>query len=581
MTPQNAPDPKNELRGKFTLTTLLFGGWLVVLLITVLVSAQSTYRQSLNTEEYPYACDSFGYLRMAKEIRQAANRRELPKFKLESSQTRLLINFMQSQNVPLRDWEEVVAPHAHHYFPRAGYVGVQYPPGTGLTLAMYPEGKAVYGLNRTVVIVFLVSGVVALIIAAYRRAWTSVGLVVLAIHLGLAILGRIGALSFSVNAVFIPILLTVLLALAASKFSVNNRHRPALLSALAAGLLLGFATLIRLPTILLAPGFLILLWPKSWRLAVKGLPAIFCLGVFLTGVVPALVNQQQIAGAWYLPTYASVDAALPTLKRVRENLSYFFGDGPAAQDNWAILYAITGFAGFVILKYFRRDPKDSNRYALSWKRLGLAALFSWLVPTVFFLTHWVTGAHYAIPGIFGAVALIGFGSLGIEATHHTPSIRFEKRNLLCWVALVLVLTCGLATFNRAWSGRSHMPPAAPPQAIAHAPVVLPAELTDDRAWIWADLLTGTLWYYANKPAFKIQFTNPETRALIFKFVFDRRDRQYIIQDNDRMLQFMDEIQKLGGNLELKGKVDGAAYFLVHWPNNGPAISRVAGRTASN
>src|SRR5258707_8015635 len=192
MISSNAPDPKRRkpLKHRIRLADVLVYAWLIVLSFTILVSAQSAYRQSLNTEEYAYACDSFGYLRMAKEIRQAAFRRELPQFKLESSQTRLLINFMRSQNVPLPDWEEVVAPHAHHYFPKAGSLGVQYPPGTGLTLAVYPEGKAVYGLNQTVVIVFLAVGVLAFAIAAYYRAWASMVLVVLAIHLGLAILAR-------------------------------------------------------------------------------------------------------------------------------------------------------------------------------------------------------------------------------------------------------------------------------------------------------------------------------------------------------------------------------------------------------
>ncbi|MDX6305790.1 MAG: hypothetical protein QOI77_2759 [Blastocatellia bacterium] len=576
MTSQNAPDPKKSraLSYRVRLAPVLVYGWLLVLFLTILISAQSAYRQSLNTEEYPYACDSFGYLRMAKEIRQAAYRRELPQFKLESSQTRLLINFMRSQNLPLPDWEEVVAPHAHHYFPKSGSVGVQYPPGTGLTLAMYPEGKAVYGLNRTVVIVFLAVGVMAFVVAVYRRAWASIVLVVLAIHLGLAVLGRIGALSFSVNAVLIPVLLSVLLALASVKLSFDNRNRLALLSALASGAMVGFATLIRLPTVFLVPGFLILLWPKSWRGATKGLPAIFCAGVFLIGILPVLINQQAVAGAWYLPTYASVDAAPPTLHRLRENFSYFFGeDGPAAQDNWALLYAIAGFAGFAILNYFRRKPESLDRGALSWKRLGLAVLIVWLVPTVFFLMHWVTGAHYAIPGIFGAVALLGFGALVIEVSRRNDPIRFEKRSVLCWLALGLVVAIGLATFNRAWSGRSQMP--TPSRAIAHPPVVLPAELTDDHAWVWADLLTGTLWYYDNKPAFKIQFTNPETRALIFKFVFDRGDRQYIIQDNDRMLQFMGEVIQLGGTLEPRGKIDGQLYFLIRWPQGGPLSKNVA------
>jgi hypothetical protein len=579
MTSQNAPNPTESKAptSRVRLAQVLVYGWLLVLSLTILVSAQSAYRQSLNTEEYPYACDSFGYLRMAKEIRQAADRRDLPQFKLESPQTRLLIDFMRSQNVPLPDWDEVVAPHAHHYFPKSGSVGVQYPPGTGLTLAIFPEGKAVYDLNRTVVIVFLTVGIGAIVMAAYRRAWASIVLVVLAIDLGLSILGKIGALSFSINAVLIPVLLSVLLAFTALKLSFNSRNRWALVSAFASGALLGFATLIRLPTVLLAPGFLILLWPKSWRAVIRGFPVIFCLGLFLIGILPVLINQQAVAGAWYLPTYASVDAALPTVQKLRENFTFFFGgDGPAAQNNWALLYALVGFAGFVIVNHFGRPHERSAGGPLTWQRVGLASLVAWLVPTVFFLSHSIAAAHYAIPGIFGAVALLGFGALRIEMAQHPGPIRFKNRNVLCWLALVLIVGSGLGTLNRAWSERSHLP--TPPQAIAHTPVVLPADLADDRAWVWADLLTGTLWYYDNKPAFKIQFTNPETRALIFKFVFDRGDRQYIVQDNDRMLQFMDEIIKAGGTLELRGKVDGQPYFLIHWPQGGP-LSRTLARTS--
>src|ERR1051326_8355023 len=82
---------------------------------------------------------------MAKQIRSAFADRTWPQFKLESPQTRTLINFLQSQQIPASRWEEVVAPHAHHYFPKANSIGVQYPPGTGLALALFPQGEAVYG----------------------------------------------------------------------------------------------------------------------------------------------------------------------------------------------------------------------------------------------------------------------------------------------------------------------------------------------------------------------------------------------------------------------------------------------------
>lgn len=560
------------LPAKIRLTDILIYLWLALLLGTILVSARTAYRESLSTEEYAFACDSFGYLRMAREIRRTGSEWTPPQFKLESEQTRLLIDLMRARNVPLSQWDEVVAPHAHHYFPKSGYVGVQYPPGTGLALAVYPEGQAVYRLNLTVVVVLVLTGVASLIIAAYRKAWASAVLLVLAIHLGLAILTRMGALSFSINASLVPILLSCILSVVAVVFDSNNRRRLALISALGAGLFLGFATLVRLPTILLAPGFLLLLWPKSWRTGIRGLPLAFAVGVFVVGIVPVLVHQQAITGAWYRPTYANIDTEPATTEKLKENISYYFGRGPAADDNWAILFAMIGFCAFAVVTSAAKRSVTPDRVSLSRKRVGLAATVMWLLPTVYVVTHWVTGPHYAIAGIFGAVSLFGFGSLALESTARA-SWQGSPKSMLRLIAVALILGVGLATFNRAWSKRSHKP--APSQAVAHAPIVVPAELTDARSWVWADLLTGTFWYYANKPAFKIQFTNPEMRAMIFRFVFDRGERQYIVQDSERMQKFMDEIVQLGGSLEERGKIDGHPYFLVKWPQGGPAVPKVA------
>jgi len=85
-------------------------------------------------------------------------------------------------------------------------------------------------------------------------------------------------------------------------------------------------------------------------------------------------------------------------------------------------------------------------------------------------------------------------------------------------------------------------------------------------------LTGSLWYYANKPAFKIQFTDEETRAQLFRFVWERGERQYLIQDSEQMKVYIAEIEKLGGKLELRGKVDGQPYYLVTWPNGVPSAA---------
>lgn len=540
-----------------------------MLLVAVLVAGRTAYRASLRTEEYAFACDPFGYLRMAKEIRKSVHTVTLPDFRLESGQTRTLIDFMKTQNVPVPQWEEIVAPHAHHYFPVSGYVGAQYPPGTGLTLAIFPEGSAVYRLNQITIIVFLLTGILAIAFAAWRKSWMSAGLVALAVYLPFAILTRVTTQSFSINAGFVPLLLACLFVLAASHLQ-RTRHRLAWAAALFAGLLLGYATQIRLPTLLLAPGFLILLWPRSWRIGLKSLPVIFLFAVALAGILPVLANQQRIAGRWYLPTYASVDAALPNVARVKENIPYFFGwSGPAAQDNWALAAAVIGFLGFALLRF--KDSDEAGRLRI--KRLAVSAFVIWSLSAVFFVTHWITASHYMIPAIFASVTLLAFGALITEASR--PLLRrINSRGAIAWAGLLLVILPGVIVSFRAITTRSQGP--APSQPVAHAPVILPDELSGDQNWIWADLMTGTLWYYDQKPAFKIQFTNPETRALLFKFVFDRGEQQYLLRDSQEMEKSMGEIGQLGGTLEQRGTIEGQPYFLIRWPKNGPAISnRVA------
>ena len=538
--------------------------WAAAMLVAVWFSAQTAYRKSLNTQEYPFACDPFGYLLMAKEIRASVSEHRQPDFRIESTQTRLLIDFMKSKNVSVPQWEEIVAPHAHHYFPRAGYVGVQYPPGTALTLAAFPEGTAVYRLNQTTVVMLFLIATVAMGVAAWKKAWMSATLIAIAAYLAFNVLARIDTLSFSINATLVPLLLACLLVLA-SAYLRSTHSRAAWLAALIAGLLLGFCTLVRLPTILLTPGLVVLLWPNRWRIRLNDLPVIFCFGILVAGVIPVLINQQHVAGAWYLPTYASVDAALPNLPRVKENLPFFFGrQGAAAKDNWALLAAGLSFAGFVI------TSRSERRDGLTWKRVVLATFIVWLISAVFFVTHWVTGPHYMIPPIFACVVLLAYGALAIEGSERGSGFQFKRARVASWLALLFILLPGIVVFYRAIEERTNT--LAPTGPNAHAPVTLPTELADDKAWVWADLTTGTLWYYDHKPAFKIQFTDPQTRALLFKFVFDRGERQYLVQDSEEMQRFMKEIVQMGGTLEERGKIERHPYFLVHWPASGPATA---------
>ena len=349
----------NRVRGYLLLGWL----WICALGASLLVSAQNAYHWSMQVEEYAYGCDSFGYLQMARAVRRAAAQQELPAFHLESLQTRLLVERMQADKLPLVSWDEVVAPHAHHYFPNSDHVGVQYPPGTALALALFPEGRAVHGLCQTAIGVLLGIAAVALVLAGIKQAWAAGGFVALTIHLGLGMLARIWNMSFSINAVLIPLTLSCLCVFAALGLRARaSSGRAVWLLAFLGGCLFGLAILIRLPVVLLAPGFLVLLWYRSWR---PGVPAIaFGLAMMLVGIIPFLVHQQRLTGAWYLPTYPPHDTSPPSFERLPANLSYYLGNGPGSEDNWAPGILVIGVLGLIV----RRGRSNPAPSGLGWTR---------------------------------------------------------------------------------------------------------------------------------------------------------------------------------------------------------------------
>jgi hypothetical protein len=541
--------------------------WLLLLGIALLVSAHSAYRRTLAVEEYPFGCDSFGYLQMAKEIRVAAARRELPRFSLDPPHTRLLIDFLRWREVPFSSWFAMVAPHAHHYFPRAGHVGVQYPPGTGLLLALFSEGEAVHGLNRVVIWLFIVAGALALIIAGRKQAWAAAGGVIFALEFGLEVLSRIGTSSFSINALLAPLLLSLLFLFAALRLSTAAaKPRAAWMVSCLGGLFFGLAILVRLPTILLLPGLLLLLIPLTGRAHSTGLAIAFGLGVLLGGVLPLLIHQQRLAGAWYLPTYSELDNSSPSLVVLKTNAPFYLSNGPGSQGNWALFVALIGFAGLAMF----RGKGAKISWGLGWGRLAWSTLAFWGASTAYFLTHRITTDYYQIPATFGAVTLLMLGAFTIDSFAGQPEngrVVVRKGRLRRLALLLLALAPGIVALASPWSSGpwTRFSPEAPIRTL-----LVPAELTDKRTWIFADMLTGTLWYYAERPAYKITFATSATRALVYRFISARREPQYVIRDSPEMQPVLDEIMRMGGIPEERGKIDGYPYYLIHWPEGGPA-----------
>ena len=235
---------------------------------------------------------------------------------------------------------------------------------------------------------------------------------------------------------------------------------------------------------------------------------------------------------------------------------------------------LVGVGGFIT----SRPRHTLTHLDLSWTRLTVSALILWGVPTIYFLTHHIQISYYSIPATFGAVLLVALGALTIECYSMPATVRSQSSPVgrFRMVALALALLPGLVTLIP--SGLAYVRGVAHIERSARH-FVLPAELSAEHAWIWADLLSGTFWYYGQKPAFKIGFTIPETRALAYRFVFERGEPQYLVRDSTTMQEIMQEIIRMGAQLEPRGEVDGHPYFLIHWPREGPVS--VHGRDATS
>lgn len=567
--------------------------WLLALAAALSFSAVSADRRVRQVEEYPCCCDPFGYLQMAKDIRQGGSSGSGPSFTIESDHTRQLIQLMQSHQVPVPLWEHVVAPLAYHYFPRVDRVGVQYPPGVGLAFAVFPQDRALHGLGRTATTVFLVSGLLLLAFAALRKKWLSAGVVVLSLIFGLDILARIDNASFSINAMLTPLLLCALCLTMA--FYVASRAKRSLLPAwcltFLAGLLFGFAVMVRLPILLLMPGILLLLWNGDWRSWHRSAMPAFMLGALLGGALPLSIYQYRMTGAWYSTTYPSYDNTPPSLEYLAANVKYYFGPSKARVFFWALPIALIGCLGLFVLEYAGKAQRrrhlgsDSSQDhekgrstqsgvnlglphtlqsvflpRLTWARLALAAMLVLGITLAYNLTHSIAGHYYPVPATFGTVLLLGLGTFALERPAAVQSVSGKFWKTVQYVALAMLFVPALAAI--VYSQASYVPPA---DARVPTPFSLPAELDDERAWIWADHLSGTIWYYAARPTHKLVPTNRETRELIYEFMKSHDEPHYLVADAPNAQPILEEIVKFGGKPQLHGDVEGYPYYLIEWP----------------
>ena len=186
---------------------------------------------------------------------------------------------------------------------------LQYPPGTGAVLALFPEGFQVIPLYVTASLVILGFAMLALLRASTQRMLT------------LAAVFGLGTLYLMINPTKASYSMapTMVICAAAGLFTARlfaaTAARERLWLAVAVGFLIGLSVNFRLPNLLLSAGYCIVflaafLLARTRQAFAEGLA--FGIAV-LVGLAPTLAANAINAGSPFATTYGGPDVAPPEL----------------------------------------------------------------------------------------------------------------------------------------------------------------------------------------------------------------------------------------------------------------------------
>jgi hypothetical protein len=262
-------------------------------------------------------------------------------------------------------------PPCHTFLPASNKYVIQYPPGTGLLLALFPSGHQVVPLFALSTILIFVFANMALWSARSQAAIAS------SIMFGcLAIYMMINPTKASYSMAPTMVACAIIGLLTALFLADRNRQRIALAAVL--GLSLGIAVNFRLANLFLAAGYAVyflvcFLQQRDRGSLLRGLA--FGL-MFAVGLSPTLASNAINAGSMLSTTYSSGDAVSPDIDF--EVVKSYLTD-----LQFVLIVIAVGWTALI----WRRGGRD----------IGLLVGTNLLANVLFFATHPVFTPYYAIP----------------------------------------------------------------------------------------------------------------------------------------------------------------------------------------
>lgn len=307
------------------------------------------------------------------------------------------------KEIDFPEWNDVKRTPCHTWVAGAEKHVLQYPPGTGFILSLFPAGFRVIPL-------YILTSVVAVgfSLLALTFASTIYRLMLVAAFGDVAIYLMINPTKASYSVA--PTMMVCALAgfLTARLFAEPSRHRLVLWTLI--GLLIGLSVNFRLPNLFLAVGYCLylagaFLLARNKETFLHG--ASFGIA-FLIGLSPTLVANAVNAGSPFSTTYGGVDVAPPELKS-DVLLSYFV-------DVQFTLLAISA----VWTAWLWRVDRGRARPVTLVVALNLAANL------IFFMTHPIFTPYYIIPIDMLSLWTLLFATLDLRGERAAKRAAFPQ-----------------------------------------------------------------------------------------------------------------------------------------------------------
>jgi hypothetical protein len=280
------------------------------------------------------------------------------------------------QEIGFPTWREPSTFPCHTPMPETNKLVLQYPPGTGFALALFPQGFQVVPL-------YVLASVMAfgLAIGALCYASSLSALVLVAVFGDAAIYLMINPTKASYS--MAPTMMVCALAgLLTAKLFVSPAPRKRLLLAAVIGLLIGVAVNFRLPNLFLSSGYFLFFFGSFlfWRERETLMQGVLFGAAFLVGMTPTLLANAINAGSALSTTYGNVDVKPPEFS---PGIIWSY-----LADTQLVLLVIA--AAWTVLM-LRSAAESAPR------RLAVLTGANLLVNVAFFMTHPVFTPYYTIP----------------------------------------------------------------------------------------------------------------------------------------------------------------------------------------